>query len=506
MKSQIKGGAILTFVSLFIGNAISLFYTPFMLKTLGQVEYGLYGLANSIVGYLTVLDFGFGNAAIRYTAKYKAENKEDKLKYMYGMFITLYTFIGIVTFIIGYFFSENAQLFFKNGLSAEELSTVKVLLILASVNLAISFPFGIFTSIITAYEKFIFLKVSSIIRYIINPLVYIPVLVFGYKSIGLIVATTILNFIFLLLNLIYCFYKLKIKISFMKFDFKLLKEIFSYSLWIFVGSVVNQLWWNSGQFMLGVYSSAVSIAIFNLAMQFKSYFESFATSISGVFLPRLTSMESNQSSDEEFTNYFIKVGRLQFILISLITTGFILFGKQFIEIWAGSNYDLVYYVTLIIFIPLALVDTQTLGIAILQAKNKHKFRSIVYLCVAISCIIICIPFIKKYDVIGCALATALALTVGNLFIMNWYYYKKINLNIFKFWKELFKMFPGVLISTVIMYLLLKFVVPNINSYRLLLPFILIYIFIFMIIMFFMSFNEYEKGLVKNLIRRFRRRI
>ena len=108
MKSQIKGGAILTFISLFIGNAISLFYTPFMLKTLGQVEYGLYGLANSIVGYLTVLDFGFGNAAIRYTAKYKAENKEEKLKYMYGMFITLYTFIGIVTFIIGYFFSQNA--------------------------------------------------------------------------------------------------------------------------------------------------------------------------------------------------------------------------------------------------------------------------------------------------------------------------------------------------------------------------------------------------------------
>ena len=207
--------------------------------------------------------------------------------------------------------------------------------------------------------------------------------------------------------------------------------------------------------MLGVYSSAVSIAIFNLAMQFKSYFESFATSISGVFFPRLTSMESNKSSDEEFTNYFIKVGRLQFILISLITTGFILFGKQFIYIWARKDYHLAYYVTLIIFIPLALVDTQTLGIAILQAKNKQKFRSIVYLCVAISCIIICIPFIKKYDVIGCALATALALTVGNLFIMNWYYYKKINLNIFNFWKELFKMFPGVLISTVIMYLLLK---------------------------------------------------
>lgn len=180
-------------MSLFIGNAISLFDTPFMLKTLGQVEYGLYGLANPIVGYLTVLDFGFGNAAIRYTAKYKAESKEEKLKYMYGMFLALYTFIGLVTFFIGVCMSQNAELFFENGLLPQELQTIKILLILASINLAVSFLFGIFTSIITAYERFIFFKISSIIRHVFNPIVYIPVLFFGYKSIGLIVATSILN-------------------------------------------------------------------------------------------------------------------------------------------------------------------------------------------------------------------------------------------------------------------------------------------------------------------------
>ena len=504
MKSQIKIGAILTFVSLLIGNAISLVYTPFMLKTLGQVEYGLYGLANSIVGYLTVLDFGLGNAAIRYTAKYKAENKEEKLKYMYGMFIILYTLIGIITFTIGYIFSLKANIFFKNGLSFEEVKTVKTLLILASINLAVSFPFGVFTSVITAYEKFIFLKVSTIVRYLLNPLVYIPVLFFGYKSIGLIIATTVLNFIFLLINLLYCLFNLKIKISFKKFDFTLIKEIFSYSVWIFVGSIVNQLWWNSGQFMLGIYSSAVSIAIFNLAMQFKSYFESFATSISGVFLPRLTSMEANKASDGEFTDLFIKVGRLQFILISLISTGFILFGRQFIFIWAGENYDFSYYVTLIIFIPLALVDTQTLGIAILQAKNKHKFRSIVYLCVAIFCIVVCIPFIKKLDVIGCASATALALTLGNLLIMNWYYHKKIHLDVYKFWREILKMLPGVMVSTIMMWLGIKYLFPNLNSYKILLPFILLYVMLYFVVMYFTSFNAYERSLIHGITRKLRR--
>lgn len=494
MKNQVKAGAILTLVSLFVGNVVSLGYTPFMLKSLGQVEYGLYGLANSVVGYLTVLDFGFGNAAVRYTAKYKADNCEYKLKYMYGMFVSLYVVIGVVTLALGLVISQNAGYFFDRGLTPNEIATVRRLLVLSSVNLAVSFPLGVFTSIITAYERFIFLKISVIVRYLVNPLVLVPVLFFGYKSVGLIAVTTVLNLVFLLVNLVYCLHRLKVRISFRKFDFRLLKELFSYSLWIFVGSIVNQLWWNSGQLMLGIYSSAVSIAIYNLAMQFKSYFETFATAVSGVFLPRLTSMEMRRVSDEVFTEHFIKVGRLQFILISLITTGFILFGKQFISIWAGGEYGAAYYTTLIIFIPLSLVDTQTLGIAILQAKNKHKFRSIVYLCVAILCIAFCIPLIKRFDVFGCAMATTSALVVGNLFIMNWYYYKKIGLDVFRFWKEIMGILPGVLVSSFAGRFILA-LMPPLHTYRLLLPGILVYILLFFIVLYFLSLNRYERELV-----------
>lgn len=499
-KNQLKGGAILTYVTLLVGNAIALVYTPFMLKTLGQSEFGLYSLAHSVVGYLTILDFGFGSATIRYTAKYRAEGQEEKAQTMYGMFIVLYALIGVLTFLIGLFLALNAENLFNKGLTPDEIITVKKLLILASINLAVSFPFGVFTSIITAYEKFIFLKISSLVRHIVNPLVYIPVLFLGYKSVGLIISITILNFIFLSINLIYCFAKLKIKIIFKKFDFKLLKEIFGYSVWVFIASIVNQLWWNAGQFLLGMFASSVAIAIYSLGMQFRSYFESFATAITGVFLPRMTAMDTKEATNKEFTDYFIKVGRLQYIIIALITTGFILFGKQFICVWAGSEYIQAYYITIMIFIPLALVDTQTLGITILQAKNKHKFRSLLYLCVAIACIILCIPFIKMWGAFGCALATALSLTIGNIFIMNWYYHKKIGLNVFSFWKEILKMTPGIILICGLMFLVLK-KLPELNSYRKLLPVILVYSLLYTVTLYFLSFNTYERNLVKGFIRK-----
>ncbi len=41
-------------------NGISILYTPVMLRLLGQSEYGLYQFAFKVVGYLGILNFGFG--------------------------------------------------------------------------------------------------------------------------------------------------------------------------------------------------------------------------------------------------------------------------------------------------------------------------------------------------------------------------------------------------------------------------------------------------------------
>ena len=57
-NNQLKAGAALSFVTLLIGNLIPFIYTPIMLRMLGQAEYGLYSIANSVMGYIGLLNFG----------------------------------------------------------------------------------------------------------------------------------------------------------------------------------------------------------------------------------------------------------------------------------------------------------------------------------------------------------------------------------------------------------------------------------------------------------------
>ncbi len=72
MRKEMKFGAILGYINMIAGVLVSFIYTPILIKHLGQSEHGLYALAVSVIGYLSVLDMGFGNAMVRYVSKSKA--------------------------------------------------------------------------------------------------------------------------------------------------------------------------------------------------------------------------------------------------------------------------------------------------------------------------------------------------------------------------------------------------------------------------------------------------
>ena len=77
-NNKLKIGAILSYVVIFLNIIVGLVYTPFLIRSLGQSEYGLYSIISSIIAYLTVLDMGFGNAIIIYTARYLERGEKDK--------------------------------------------------------------------------------------------------------------------------------------------------------------------------------------------------------------------------------------------------------------------------------------------------------------------------------------------------------------------------------------------------------------------------------------------
>ena len=352
--NQLKAGAILSYVSIGLNNIVGLLYTPFMLRMLGQNEYGLYSLVASVVSYLTVLDLGFANAIVRYTAKFRAEGKIREQYELFGMFLILYTGIGIVAFLLGLGIYLNVDRLFDAAMTAEDLGKIRVMMLLMCFNLAFTFPMSIWGAIITAYEDFVFQKLVNIARIVLNPLVMVALLLLGYKAIAMVAVITSFNVLTLCINAWYCFHKIRIKVCFGKFRWGFLREISVYSLWIFLDAIVSRFYSSVGQIVLGIYRGASAVAIYALAIQLKSLFTSFSTALNSVLLPKMTALASKENSEKEISDLFIRISRLQYFVMSFILVGFIIFGKEFIILWGGAEYVQTYYISLIILIPFSI--------------------------------------------------------------------------------------------------------------------------------------------------------
>ena len=447
--NQLKAGVVLNYVVIFLNTVVGLLYTPYMLRMMGQSEYGLYSLVASVIAYLTVLDLGFGNAIVRYTAKFRAEKKTEEQYEMFGMFFLLYLVIGIIAFGIGLGLYFNVDTLFGDTMTAVELGRARIMMLLLVANLAFTFPMSIWGSIIQAYEDFVFQKSLNIIRIILNTAVMICLLHFGYKAVAMVVVQTIFNVLTLVVNFIYCRRKLNIHIyfRFKHFHWGFLKEVAIYSFWIFLNAIMDRVYWSTGQFVLGAMVGTAAVAVFAIAIQLEGMYMQFSTAISSVFLPKVTAMVATNRSRKEISDLFIRTGRIQYIVLAYILSGFIIFGRQFIELWAGAGYSDAYIISLLFFIPLTVPLIQNLGITILQARNEMKFRSVLYIIIALVSLAMQIVLTRYFGGIGCAMGVSGALVVGQILIMNVYYRRRQDLDIKTFWKEISKMsiIPIVLI-------------------------------------------------------------
>lgn len=501
--NQLKAGAILNYIVIGLNSLVGILYTPFMLRMLGQTEYGIYSLAASVIAYLGIMDLGFGNAVIRYVAKYRAENNKDKEEGLLGMFSLIYIVIGLATLIVGCIIAFYSNSLFDKGLSPDEMRQTKIILYLLSFNLSITFLFNVYNSAITAYEDFIFQKVVQICRIILNTAVMIALLILGYKAIGLVVCQTAFNCVTQLLNYYYFKHKLRIKIKFGFFDKGLFIDVCRYSFWVFMAAIIDRIYWSTGPFILGSQIGPIAVAVFSVAMSLENIFLSFSTAISSVFLPKVTKMVTTHENDAQISDLFIRTGRMQFIIVFLFLSGFIILGKDFINLWAGPGYTESYMVTVLLFLGLIVPAIQNIGISILQARNSLRFRAISLLFIAIGCVVGQFFLSRQYGAIGCALAIFFTLLIGQGLIMNIYYWKRQHIDIFEFWNEIFKMgFPPAL-TAVVFGLFLRHAVLVENWLHFLI-YGFVYTLVYLLVVYKFSLNNYEIELIKKpIVRLFR---
>ena len=498
VMNQKKVGVLLSYGQIIITVLANLLYTPIMLRFLGQSEYGVYSLSNSVIGYFALLYTGMSSTYLRYYSVYNENNDRQAIGKLNGLFLLLFSLIGSVSLIAGLLVAGNLEYILGSGLTEYEFSLAKVLFIIMSFNMALLMPKTVFAAIVIAQEQFIFIKALGICTALFGPLLSILLLYFGFGSIGMSIVALTLTLTDLLVNIWYCRAKLKLPFIFSQLPYKLLPGMAAFSVFIMIQGIMDQFNWHLGKILLSYVADSAAIAVYTIGLQIDLLFSSMAAAFFGVVVPQIYRLVHDGKTDE-ITYIWIKVGRYQFYVLFFIWAAFLIFGRNFVQLWAGADYDDAYWVAIILITPIVIHLCQVLGMEILRAYNKHAQWVMIHLLFSAAGFIISIPFAMKYGAIGVAVGTGINTFIVTNIYDNWYYYKAGKLDVFKF----FKNFAGFLPAAAVTMLTGGFMayVFNADSWWNFSALIFGFNIIYLLIMYVLAMNNEEKIILKNALRK-----
>lgn len=497
--NQLKMGTLLSYVTIAIQNISSIIYTPLMLHFLGQNEYGLYQLGSSTVSYLGLLSLGFGSSYVKFYYEYKVKNQEEEIRKLNGIFLLVFCGLAVLSCIVGGGMIISADALFQNSLTAADVQQVRILMVILIFSMAVTFPNIIFDCYITAHERYIFQRIMLITVTILIPVISLPLLYMGYRSTALVLVNLALSVFRFCMNIYYCIVKLWMKFQFRGMELNVLKKVGTFSMFIFLNEIASQINLNVDKIILGAVQGATVVAIYSVGSQFNQYFMNMSTAVSNVFIPRVNRLVAENKDNTVLDQLFIRIGRIQYMILSAVLVGYLLYGKFFISKWAGEGYESAYYVGALIMIPYIIPLIQNIGIEIQRAKNMHKFRSTIYFIIALANLGISVPLGKYFGATGAAFGTTLSTVIGNIIMMNWYYHKKVGLNIPLFFRNLVQ--PSIILAVAgVEGMVVKYFFA-VDSWLDFLIQVVVFVSCYFVMLYFWGMNEKEKQDVQHMLKR-----
>lgn len=503
MNKQISKGVMLSFIAQGVAVLVNLVYTPLMVRILGQYEYGLYQVVQSVVNYLNLMNFGFTGAYIHFYSLEKARPDSSMgVARLNGMFLRIFLFITLICLAAGAFLVQHIEIL-GTKLTEADYVTARKLMILLALNMAVSFPNSVFTVYVAANERFVFKQATTILLYVLIPLCNLPVLWLGFGSTGVAAVTLGLSLLRLGLNMGFCLGRLKMQFRFGRFDKALLFSLVSFTFFIFLSDIVDQLNTNVDKFLLVRIIGADAVAIYSVGFELSTYFTFCSWVIPEMFIPEANRIAVEEKDDRKLTELFTRIGRYNNYILLLVLTGFILVGRPFIRLWVGDGYETSYLVGVILMLSRYIPAVQTMGVTIQNAKDMHRPRSVIYLGIAILNVAVSILLIRWWGVTGTSLGTLAAVILGAGLFMNIYYHRRIGLNVFIFWKSLARWTPLAALLCAASWAVTRNI--SLNSWPQLLLFILIYSAIYILLLWYAGMKKAEKAEIRRSLAALRKR-
>lgn len=482
---------------------VNLLYVPVLLSGIGQAEYGLYQMVGSIIAYLSIINSTFSAGAVRFYSKYYVLGDEDGMANTLGILRRIYRIaylivIGATAVVMGV-----VAVVYQNSLSPWEIQESCIMLVILALDLMLTMENTVSVACITAHEEFSFLKLSQLGVLIAQPILVV-ILIHWFPFAATVTCVQLAcNFACYALQYAFAKVRLGMDTRLRVLDRDLEKQIFTFSGTIILATVADQIFWQSDKLILGYMFGPESVAVYVVGSQLGSVYLPLGVAVSSVFMPRVSELWHREHDLQAISDLFVKVSRISLYPLLGFLLGFIAFGHDFIRLWAGDGYDAAYWVAVFMLAPFTVDLAQNIGLTILQVMDRYGFRARIIFFASVINVVLAIVLANHMGIVGAAIASGVAMVIGNGFVLNWYYQVKVGLDMVGWWKSVLREIGPMIALCVVAWLAWK---PFTGcDWGGLIAGLLCWAAAFVLVSYFLCANGYEKGLMRGAVRRVLRR-
>jgi O-antigen/teichoic acid export membrane protein len=417
--SQIIRNVLMNWMAFAVTILAGFLMSPFLVRRLGDAVYGVWVLLGSLAGYLGLLDFGLIPSMVKYVAEHRARADQQAINRLMTVGLVIYSLMGLISLVVSLIIAFTFNDIFHTPIDNQ---TAAVIVFVAGINLAITFPSSVFVGLIRGYQRYDIDARATSILIVARNLLIVPLILRGHG----ILTVSLVTFFFDMARLAYLIrkaYQLNPEIRFARayFDRAQLRQLFGFSVFVFIIIVSKHLIFYTDSIVIGIFLSTAAVTAYFIASRLVIYLLVLVSEMVGVLAPRASELDADNNT--EGIKELLVVSTKYMLLTALpAATVFFVMGENFITLWMGeafaSSAQILTILTIAILSHLMLMPSET----ILLGMGRHRVIARLMIAQALANLVLSLALVRTLGIRGVALGT-LAPMVFFMFAGLFIYYR-----------------------------------------------------------------------------------
>lgn len=411
--------------------AVNFVMSPFIIRSLGATAYGAFVLANSLVGYLGLLDLGVRGAVTRYVARFHSAGEHNEASQLTSAALKIFGLAAIGAVVLSVALATVVDRVFH--VPPGVTTAIRVVAVVGGLNIAVALIDGVLGGVIVGLQRFDYTNGIEVAIGAVRALAIVAALSHGKGIVALALLQLASSMTRLAIDYWACrrlYPELRLRFG---GDGHYLKLVLSFGLASSVLHIAGQVILFSDSVVIGMFLPVAMVTYFAIAGNLTDYGRQVAGGVSRVLTPLVSAVEA-RGERSAISRSLLLGARSTTMLVLPVAVTFMIRGSTFIRLWMGAEYaPLAGRVLAVLAIFLTLHASYEVTTASMMGINRHRGLIPVFLADAACNVALSVLLVPRLGVVGSALGTVIPQIVVTMLVGPWYARRELGIPLSTFW-------------------------------------------------------------------------